>query len=271
MHKADGTESGDAALDRIREKLAKAGKTLNPPLPETEIAEFEEEFAIALPPDYRAFILKVGDGGDGPDMGLRPLWSDSLDRVEFVKIPGDLYLEQSRTPKDFIHTYDSEAARQNDQKGEIRGWVVLCEDGAGIVKALCVHGREYGRILRIEGDDCLVFLSYFDDFNGWYEAWLDDELRGWHTHYHGSYMPGDEAQLIGVATSKVDHFVRLAALHSLDRRVPTLSDTTIESLCGLIRDDPVRDIRDCAMRTVRQRVPEKNTGFWSTLLPSARR
>ena len=265
------TKDINAALDRIRDKLARAGKSLNPPAAEDEVVEFEEEFAIQLPPDYRAFIVQLGDGGDGPDMGLRPLWESAFDPIEFVRLPGDLFAESSRIPTDFIRVHDSGAARASDPKEEIRGWVTLCEDGAGIVKALCVHGRDYGRVLRVEGDNCDVFLSYFDDFLGWYEAWLDDTLCGWRTDYHGSYMPGDEAHLIGMATSKADDQIRLAAIHSLDRRVPVLAEATLTALCGLIRDDPVREIRDRAMQAVRQRVPEKNTSFWSTLLPSARR
>ena len=46
---------------------------LGPPLPESEVAVFEEQYGISLPPDYRAFITSVGISGAGPYYGLLPL------------------------------------------------------------------------------------------------------------------------------------------------------------------------------------------------------
>jgi uncharacterized protein (TIGR02996 family) len=39
------------------------GMTFNPPIPETNLIEFEKRHGITLPGEYRAFLLRVGNGG----------------------------------------------------------------------------------------------------------------------------------------------------------------------------------------------------------------
>src|SRR5262245_5838867 len=36
------------------------------PMPEAEVRAVEEEFGVSLPPEYRAFLLRFGDGAVGP-------------------------------------------------------------------------------------------------------------------------------------------------------------------------------------------------------------
>src|SRR5512136_2105747 len=78
-------------LDRMRRKLSTLGSydieecanldlgirkhrfRLEPPLPEAEVAAFEEQYDISLPPEYRDFITSVGSSGAGPYYGLLSL------------------------------------------------------------------------------------------------------------------------------------------------------------------------------------------------------
>ena len=47
--------------------------TLNAPLVEAEVLAFERQHAIELPPEYRRFLIDLGNGGAGPYYGIFPL------------------------------------------------------------------------------------------------------------------------------------------------------------------------------------------------------
>ncbi|MCU0425700.1 MAG: SMI1/KNR4 family protein [Candidatus Kapabacteria bacterium] len=46
---------------------------INPCLTENEIAQFEQEYSLSLPEDYRTYLKFFGDGGVGPHYGVIPL------------------------------------------------------------------------------------------------------------------------------------------------------------------------------------------------------
>src|SRR5579859_6648427 len=83
----------DEQLDRIASKTKTQGRSLNPPLGERAVKEFERLHGIHLPIGYRRFLLSVGNGGDGPPCyGLDPLGQPAHDmrgeqEKEWVQLP----------------------------------------------------------------------------------------------------------------------------------------------------------------------------------------
>src|SRR5262249_45669105 len=52
---------------------------LAPVLAQADLAAFEQEFGVALPADYAAFLTELGDGGAGPGYGLYALVKSAQD------------------------------------------------------------------------------------------------------------------------------------------------------------------------------------------------
>ena len=74
----------------VLEALARLRVQLNDPISEPDVASFEQKHGILLPPDYREFITRIGNGGDGPFYGFFPLGSmdDNFDMREWQENDG---------------------------------------------------------------------------------------------------------------------------------------------------------------------------------------
>src|SRR5215475_15153243 len=53
-------------IERLHTKIKSRGIRLLPTLTPADISKFEQSNAIALPTDYREFLLHIGNGGIGP-------------------------------------------------------------------------------------------------------------------------------------------------------------------------------------------------------------
>ena len=72
---ADVFQEINDSLARIREfrPLWKDDYSLGPVLSLAEVEEFERAHSCCLPEDYREFLMRVGNGGAGPEWGLSSL------------------------------------------------------------------------------------------------------------------------------------------------------------------------------------------------------
>ncbi|MGC5023029.1 SMI1/KNR4 family protein [Micromonospora sp. DT47] len=71
---------------------------LEPPLTDTQVREAEQDLGIALPADYREFLLRVGAGGIGPG------WMRTLRRgPDGWGWAGDTQTDRSRLGQPFSH------------------------------------------------------------------------------------------------------------------------------------------------------------------------
>jgi len=183
-------------LSRIAAKLNELGGLLNPPLTDDDVDEFEREYDVMLPADYRAFITRHGNGGFGPGVdlgaglqqGLFPLYGDPP-----VTASGPIWCAVvpplGRTPQKptvFSGHYRplSGAVRRacrptivgrllSKPERALIACIFLTDFGGGDCTLLCVEGPHRGSVLLSQGEDVLLSHSGHDAFLSWYEAWLD--------------------------------------------------------------------------------------------------
>lgn len=167
---------------------------INEPLNEKDIKEFEDEYLITLPDEYRCFLLEVGDGGAGPYYGLQTL-NDSLFEDLDYKRPGEYVNPSIQFPHlaawnmEFEGDYEDDVAYQEFEEEYfsdkwITGVLRLCNYGCGISMNLVVNGDEKGNIwVDDRGNDGGIYPDpYFEQtertsFLNWYNLWLDASLK----------------------------------------------------------------------------------------------
>jgi hypothetical protein len=163
-------------------KTGLEGKLINTPLSEDEVFAFETKHEISLPVDYRGFLLKVGDGGDGPpEYGLLRLGEITTNHVPDYLSEG--YKGRLKQPFPFTESWVWEG--EEDLKGfeeKLKstefGCLVLGTDGCGMFWLLIVTGECRGQIWQTSDvglQPCLPNLT----FTQWYKNWLEGNTDWW--------------------------------------------------------------------------------------------
>ncbi len=175
---------------------------VNPPLTDEEVRGFERNHQFVLPPDYRAFITLVGNGGAGPYYGVFKLGEMDNGNNDAPWKENDGFVGTLSKP--FPHTtpwndltgepaYDEanedEYEKQMDffernyfNPGMVNGAVPICHLGCSLRQWLVVTGPEAGNIWCDDRVDHkgLYPLQQVDakrvSFIRWYRAWLDEAL-----------------------------------------------------------------------------------------------
>jgi hypothetical protein len=194
----------DARLEQLATKLRTATRGKLQPfgveahgfrrrrrLTEPQVAAFEKRHAVTLPPEYRAFITGVANGGAGPAYGLYSL-AEAVTREPRGPVPDDFLRTPFRHRSDYNPLDDPKLASfwRGVEEGDIEieedprylyqtaGTLVLCHEGCGILHLLVVTGPSRGQMwVDDRCNDQGLFplkVGFFD----WYERWLDSTLAG---------------------------------------------------------------------------------------------
>ncbi len=176
---------------------------LLPPLSESRVRDFETNYGIVLPKEYREFLLRAGSGGAGPFYGLfafhhmddgfvdRP-WVANGDFVGSLNTPfpftGQWNDLTGQPADDLMDTDEEEYERQMDSFegrywGPLDGALPLCNCGCALRQWLVITGSEAGCVwgdkradykgmypLKGPNSDRVSFMS-------WYRDWLDKSLE----------------------------------------------------------------------------------------------
>lgn len=181
-----------------------------PTLSEKAVCRFEARHRVALPPEYRGFLIHVGNGGAGPAYGLFRLgemddgfehkpWTENGGFVGVLSLPfphTDPWNDLSEEPvydesREDDPEYEDEYQEQVDawekqvywNTAHVNGAFPICHLGCALRQWLVVTGPEAGNVW----DDCRVDLGGLKPvqqsgrqrvtFLQWYRTWLDDALR----------------------------------------------------------------------------------------------
>jgi uncharacterized protein (TIGR02996 family) len=150
---------------------------MNPPLAECDLLDFELRHGLTLPGEYRAFLLRVGNGRVGPSYGLFPL-EPAAERPELRKPFGvtpaetDTIAAAARTARE---TKSWKAVPKFRREWWRRGYLRLANNGCGNYSVLVVNGPMRGEVWT-EGDRFVPHrdrAGFPQGFLAWYEEWLD--------------------------------------------------------------------------------------------------
>lgn len=204
----DNFEAINHDLQRLRESkkafkmfgAASHGYRVNSPLSEDAVVAFEAKHGVQLPEDYRQFLMRVGNGGAGPDYGLFKLgeMDDGFGFGPWDGFIGDLskpfphtqaWNDLTGEPEDISDEDEEEYERQLEAFDEIYwnphlmdGAIPICHLGCALRLWLVANGLEKGNIWQDNRADqggieplqtaTQKRVTFFE----WYRAWLDEAL-----------------------------------------------------------------------------------------------
>ncbi|MBS1636917.1 MAG: SMI1/KNR4 family protein [Bacteroidetes bacterium] len=168
---------------------------LNPTLSEKQVKSFENTHSIALPADYKNFLLHIENGGAGPAYGLLQLdnWNYELaiSDKKFLSTPfsytdnwnmqytGDINNDDHYLTPEF-QNWEKEYFSNKHITGSIR----ICHYGCAIYFLLIITGQEAGNIwVDDRANDMGLYpaISKFTKqkmtFTDWYDEWLNESIK----------------------------------------------------------------------------------------------
>jgi hypothetical protein len=166
-------QPGGKAARRLVEASRTGELRLAPVLPEEELAAFERSHGISLPDDYRWFVTRLGNGGEGPPYyGMEPL-SDRLIEANSAIHPAQ---NRNRRLAEPFAAYAKDWSDLAEDRADYEwatlepGRLLLGTDGCAILWVLAVAGVARGQVWRV-GDDSARPADP-PGFLDWYAAWL---------------------------------------------------------------------------------------------------
>lgn len=174
------------------------GFILNTPLTEVDVRAFEERQAVALPADYRGFLIEVGNGGAGPYYGLFKLGEMDDNDGSAPWLEG--FVGSLAAPFPFTEAWNDLTSRpypdriSNEQYERdldafekqywkpIDGAFPICHLGCAMRVWLVISGPERGHVWLDDraSDNGISPVAGKNGerltYGAWYQVWLDEAL-----------------------------------------------------------------------------------------------
>jgi hypothetical protein len=180
---------------------------MNPCLSDREVTDFENMHGISLPPDYRSFLISVGNGGAGPAYGVFKLghmdhghdeepWNDIFVGTLAKPFPHTSEWNDASGMPVFDDAWEDDPQREEQYEQEYSTWenrywttqnvngaIPICHLGCARRQWLVVTGPERGNVWNDYRTDhaglepLLTRDRLRVTFRAWYQSWLDEALR----------------------------------------------------------------------------------------------
>jgi hypothetical protein len=175
-------------IARIRAKVVALDIAIDPVLSESEVNDYELQYGVRLPEEYRQYLLRVGNGCVGPPaFGLDPLGStlnDSSTKPD-VDICGERNAHKAFPFTQHWIWEDGDLSREGTERDVKFGTIRLGIEDSGSDWYLVVTGPDRGIpwMIAYQG---IQPVCPKRGFLQWFEDWLDGKgsFYGW---------PGDQS------------------------------------------------------------------------------
>lgn len=152
---------------------------------ESEVAEFENDYGIRLPEEFREFLFEIGYGA-GPNYGI---YSFEKIRKELCDI-SEIFSKETKLNQHFKFsnkdTKNYIELKSNGVQGYyykilsgLEGWMPVCHHGCTYYSILIISGEQSGKVWDMCEDGYQILpAGVIKDFSfyDWYENWLDEQL-----------------------------------------------------------------------------------------------
>lgn len=173
----------------------KINGSFNKVLTESEIRDFETEYDVTLPEEYKLFLTEIGNGGLGPNYGLLSLQESIIDfklvEKPVIDISSDFKYKDAWN-ESWIDSIDWENDRpeldivnQYMDVSHISGCLQISHYGHGCTNLLVIKGESKGQIwfdgradyegLIPEQDKHGCIYNFFE----WYDSWLNGIINNY--------------------------------------------------------------------------------------------
>ena len=214
---------------------------LGKPLQEKDIREFELEYKISLPEDYRTFLLNIGHGGinpdddtvhaAGPDYGLY-----SLPKIRMSLNNPEAIEELSRQCRLFPYMDEDQWHELTKDCSPFDGMIAIGTRGCTFDNMLVLNGEYCGKVVYVDIDcNTPPVFSFEKNFLDWYETWLDEMIAGYRV---GMSIRGDEQFLIQLYRQSSEKMLKNEIITSF-YKFPALNSDSIDFLDSLCQTESI--------------------------------
>ncbi len=217
---------------------------LSAPAGEAKIQEFEKQYDIRLPEEYRDFLMLAGNGGAGPYYGLY-----SLEKLSRLLLDRDIYPVRSEPviyPKMSDEDWDKAADPEDLREDEVcpyAGILPIGTQGCTFMTGLVLAGPYRGQVVYYDEDFCgKPFFVREKGFLAWYERWLREVIVGYRSVSFGVNLDGAPRQLMELYEQAGDTQEKEEIIQSFYKfdALPPMQENYFKQVCAREADLEIR-------------------------------